>query len=345
MKKNLTNDSPIDFVVLWCDSSDSDWLHKMAYWKEKLCGEKVDIDAARYRDWGIFKYWFRSIEKYAPWVRKVHLVTNGQVPDFLDLSNSKIQLVVHKDFMESSTIPTFNSHAIEMQIPYIEGLAEQFVYFNDDMFLVDYVEPEHFFQNGKRVELFCERSFLRYYDSIFYRIIATDRREFNFFVDGKKREYIKRNIGFRKWFSFRLPVSYWLSNSFYYIFSNRFAGFSIEHGPSVFLKSECFEVISQFNNIYKKTINDKFRGPNQINQYLFMYWSILKGNYVVDKSAGCCFFEINDVKRIEKGFKKGFKYPEICLNDSSHIEDFDGTRKKIISILDKWLPEKSSFEK
>ena len=344
MKKKPFDDSPIDFVVLWCDSSDSDWIREMALWKERISGEKVDIDAARYRDWSIFKYWFRSVEKYAPWVRKVHLVTNGQVPDFLDLSNSKIKLVIHKNFMEPSSIPTFNSHAIELQVPFIEDLAEQFVYFNDDMFLVDYVMPEHFFRNGKRVELFCERSFLRYYDSVFYRIIATNRRMLNDYVAGRKREYIKR-IGKSKWFSFNLPISYWFSNVFYYLFAKKFVGFSIEHGPSTFLKSECLAAISQFNGIYKNTINNKFRGPDQINQYLFRYWSILNGSYVIDKGAGCCFFEISDLKKISKGFRKGFKYPEICLNDSSHIEDFEGTKSQIISILDKWLPEKSSFEK
>lgn len=345
MNNYPNNDNIIDFVVLWCDSSDSKWLEEMAFWKEKISGEKVDIDADRYRDWGIFKYWFRAVEKYAPWVRKVHLVTNGQVPDFLDLSNSKIQLVVHKDYMKASSIPTFNSHAIEMQIPYIEDLAEQFVYFNDDIFLVDYVSPEHFFKEGKRVDLFCERSFIRYYDSVFYRIIATNRRVFNEYVNGNKRKYIKKNIGFKKWFSFKLPFNYFISNLFYFIVADKFVGFSIEHGASPFFKSECLEAIGKFEKIYNDTINEKLRGPNQINQYLFRYWSILKGSYVIDKKAGCCFFLINDLKKIYRGFEHGFKYPIICLNDSSHIKDFDDIKDSVISILDKRFPNKCSFEK
>jgi len=344
MKNYPYKDNAIDFVVLWVDSSDSKWLAEMAFWKEKLSGEKVDIDTARYRDWGLFKYWFRSVEKYAPWVRKIHLVTNGQVPDFLDLSNSKVQLVLHKDFMKASSVPNFNSNAIEMQIPYIDDLAEQFVYFNDDMFLVDYVKPEHFFKEGKRVDLFCERSFMRYYDSIFYRIIAMDRHILNEYVKREKRRYIKR-IGFKKWFSTELPFNYLVSNFFYFLLSGKFVGFSIEHGASPFLKSECIESIGQFEKAFDDTINEKFRGPNQINQYLFRYWSILKGSYIIDKKAGCCFYTIDDLKRIQKGFEQGFKYPMICLNDSSNIKDFDKTKESIVEILDKWLPDKCSYEK
>src|SRR5699024_11566777 len=89
----------------------------------------------RFIDWDNLQYWFRGVEKYAPWVNKVHFVTWGHVPNWLKVDHPKINVVKHVDFLKEENLPTFNSRAIEINLHRIEGLAEQFVYFNDDMFL------------------------------------------------------------------------------------------------------------------------------------------------------------------------------------------------------------------
>lgn len=123
---------PIDFVVLWVDCNDAEWQKE----KNRYAGIKdIDNSVIRYQDWENFKYWFRSVEKYAPWVNRVHLVTNGQVPDWLNTECPKLNLVKHSDYMPSSSLPTFNSNAIEVGIWEIPGLSEHFVCFNDDVFL------------------------------------------------------------------------------------------------------------------------------------------------------------------------------------------------------------------
>ena len=67
----------IDFIVTWVDSNDPEWIKSYNYYRP----EKPITDSARFRNWDIFRYWFRAVERYAPWVNKVFLVTNGRFPD------------------------------------------------------------------------------------------------------------------------------------------------------------------------------------------------------------------------------------------------------------------------
>ena len=129
----------IDFVVMWVDGNDPAWQKE----KEKDSPRKTDDSnsANRFRDWGLMPYWFRAIEKFTPWVRKIHFVTWGHLPEFLDTTNPKLNIVKHSDFMPEGTLPTFSSHALEVNLHRIPGLADNFVYFNDDMLLTSPVKP------------------------------------------------------------------------------------------------------------------------------------------------------------------------------------------------------------
>ena len=94
---------------------------------------KVDDREERYRDWDILQYWFRGVEKFAPWVRKIHFVTYGHLPKWLNTKNPKLHIVNHEDFIPEKYRPTFNSHVIEWNFHRIHGLSDNFVYFNDDI--------------------------------------------------------------------------------------------------------------------------------------------------------------------------------------------------------------------
>ena len=136
----------IDFVVTWLDSLDPVWQRDI----KKYRGVKTEGDQsdARYRDWELFKYWFRSIETYAPWVNKIYLVTNGKFPDWIKENHPKLVMVKHSDYIPDEFLPTFNSHTIEFFLYKIKGLSEHFVYFNDDCFLNSPVEPSFYFKKG-----------------------------------------------------------------------------------------------------------------------------------------------------------------------------------------------------
>ena len=140
----------IDFVVTWVDGSDAAWREE----KARYSGTGVvDDREERYRDWGLFRYWFRGVEKFAPWVRKVHLVTWGHLPSWLDTKHPKLQVVRHEDYIPKQFLPVFNSNVLELYLHKIPGLSEQFVYFNDDQYLTKPAKQEDFFRDGKPCDM------------------------------------------------------------------------------------------------------------------------------------------------------------------------------------------------
>ena len=97
---NRREKEPIDFVITWVDGNDPKWQEA----KEKTLiaqglGGHIDGRKERYRDWDNLQYWFRGVEKYAPWVRKIHFVTWGHVPEWLNVDHPKLHIVKHEDFI------------------------------------------------------------------------------------------------------------------------------------------------------------------------------------------------------------------------------------------------------
>ena len=93
----------MDFVIPWVDGSDPAWRAERELW---LARERRDPFLAkwndgeqRYRDNGLLRYWFRGVEKFAPWVNKIFFVTYGHVPDWLNTAHPKLQIVKHEDFI------------------------------------------------------------------------------------------------------------------------------------------------------------------------------------------------------------------------------------------------------
>ena len=94
----------IDFVLTWVDGSDPVWREeKRKYQSDASC----DDGEERYRDWDMLQFWFRGVETFAPWVRKVHLITYGHLPKWLDTNHPKLHIVRHEDFLPKELLPVF----------------------------------------------------------------------------------------------------------------------------------------------------------------------------------------------------------------------------------------------
>jgi hypothetical protein len=133
-------DFPIDVVYTWVDDQDPKW--RMIKAKHLPHGSKITIGegradhAERFRNRDELKYSLRSIEMFAPFVRNVYLVTMDQTPAWLNLDHPRLTVVSHSDiYTDRGALPTFNSSSIETQLHHIDGLAEHFIYVNDDVFL------------------------------------------------------------------------------------------------------------------------------------------------------------------------------------------------------------------
>ena len=144
----------IDFIVTWVDGNDPAWQKEKIKWEGndgKVSDAADGNTECRYHENGLLKYWFRAVEKFAPWVNTVHFVTCGQRPEWLNEAHPKLHLVNHEDYIPKEYLPTFNSNAIELNFHRIEELSEQFVLFNDDVFLLRPVDPSFFFRDGQPV--------------------------------------------------------------------------------------------------------------------------------------------------------------------------------------------------
>ncbi|MFF5790471.1 Stealth CR1 domain-containing protein [Paeniglutamicibacter sp. NPDC012692] len=161
-------DFPIDAVYTWVDGTDEDWQRLKAAAQNGQAGESLIQDAlaeARFADHDELRYSLRSIEQYAPWIRKIWIVTNGQVPAWLDTENPKIQVVSHEEIWPTPEgLPNFNSHAIEACLHRIDGLAEHYLYFNDDMILGRPVSPSRFFHGNGVSKYFYSRALVDFCD-------------------------------------------------------------------------------------------------------------------------------------------------------------------------------------
>lgn len=142
---------PIDIVYTWVDGSDAKWLASYEKARRMLEPSYKNNSMSRYTDHQELRYSLRSIEMYAPWVRKVYIVTASQTPAWLsDSLDGRVEVVDQNDiFADPTALPVFNSHAIESQLHHIPGLSEHYLYLNDDMFFASPVRPEtFFFANG-----------------------------------------------------------------------------------------------------------------------------------------------------------------------------------------------------
>ena len=139
----------IDFVITWVDGTDPKWLaEKLRTLQETDFSEaqKTDSSDLRFRnDFDFLRFWFRGVEKFAPWVNQIFFVTYGHTPNWLNLAHPRLKIVRHEDFIPQEFLPTFNSHTIENHLHLIPGLSEYFVYFNDDFYLLKATKPTDFF--------------------------------------------------------------------------------------------------------------------------------------------------------------------------------------------------------
>uniref|UniRef100_K1PK27 N-acetylglucosamine-1-phosphotransferase subunits alpha/beta n=1 Tax=Magallana gigas TaxID=29159 RepID=K1PK27_MAGGI len=125
-------------------------------WDLRDFSRDEDISSSRFEDNDELRYSLRSVEKFAPWVRHVFIVTNGQIPHWLDLENPRVSIVTHEEIFPNKThLPTFSSPAIEANIHRIPGLSKKFIYMNDDVMFGREVWPEDFYTQatGQRVYL------------------------------------------------------------------------------------------------------------------------------------------------------------------------------------------------
>lgn len=341
--------SKIDFVIPWVDGSDSAWRAEKNLWAQKISGETaVDDSESRYRDWDNLRYWFRSVEKFAPWVNRVFFVTNGQKPEWLNTEHPKLRFVKHSDYIPEKYLPTFSSHVIEINLHRIEDLSEQFVYFNDDTFLLREIRPEIFFQGDLPVLPAALTPICPFSTSspllghVYFNMYAAVNRNF------KMRRSLQANK--RKWFSLRnCGMKLYIGNLFFSRY-NEFVGFKREHMPCPILKETMRKVWEAEPALMDTTSGNRFRTGDDVNQYIFRYWDLAAGNFVprkFDVIGKCIHLRDREDDQLAASCRAIMeqKSDMICVNDAyDAFEEFEKGRDAINEALRTVLKERSAFE-
>ena len=340
----------IDFVIAWVDDSDPAW--RKEFNKYRYSGSEAgltdtvvtpqgcDASEERYRDWGTLRYWFRSVERFAPWVNRIHLLTWGHLPSWLDTDNPKLNIVRHEQFIPQEYLPTFNSCPIELNLHRIPELTERFVYFNDDMFLCRPTPPDRFFKNG----LPCDYARLSLIpnERIGHNVLACmtilDKRH-------SKHRVISHNIS--KWFNYRYSLPD-LMKSMMLLPWSHFTGIKETHMPQPFLKTTFEKMWQEEKEVFVKTCRSRFRLPTDLPQWVVRHEQLASGKFVPTGIRDTKLLKLSDdpaeMQHICEALLNG-RYSMVCINDNNDLTNTDQAQKYLSESFEKLLPEKSSYEK
>ncbi|MES2295505.1 MAG: Stealth CR1 domain-containing protein [Pseudomonadota bacterium] len=138
----------IDIVYLWVDGADPAWRAKRraaraAQGEGDAPARHGDVEG-RYRDNGELRFNLRALQHFFPGHGHIYLVTDDQVPAWL-LQHEGLSVISHRQLMPAAALPVFDSAHIESYLHHIPGLAERFIYLNDDVFFGCEVDPELWF--------------------------------------------------------------------------------------------------------------------------------------------------------------------------------------------------------
>lgn len=333
MKEN--HPEAIDIVIPWVDGADPAW--RQAFASTPGTGY-TDTSEIRYRDWRTLRYWFRSIEQFAPWVRRIHFITWGHLPEWLDTSHPKLHVVNHRDYIPKEYLPTFSSNTIELNIFRIEGLAEHFVLFNDDTFLCRPHRPEAFFRNG----LPCDMARLSIPQPSSVGHIIYNNLEL---INGlhRQREVLRRHFG--KWFSPRYGVGN-LSKTLTLVPWSFLPGFFDPHMPQAYLRSSFERAWQQWGSQLDRSCRHPVRDLTDLSHWLIRYDVLCRGEFSPCSLNDCRLMTLSDttIEEILRQIRTQ-RYRMVCLNDGEAIRDFDDMSQKLCTAFEELLPEKSGFER
>jgi|SRR5690625_217919 len=327
----------IDIVIPWVDSNDINWQKEKQKYDNNDSKDSRDI---RYRDWDLLKYLFRGIEKNIPWVNKIHFITWGHIPTWMNQSHEKLNIVKHEDFIPKEYLPTFSSHTIELNMHRIEELTEKFIYFNDDIFVIDKINSELFFLNG----LPRDAAVLRPNISAF-RFSTSPIDANNLEIINTNYDFLKTLKGnFKKWFSFKYKKN--LINTLLLLPYKKFTGFLNYHLPNAYLKQTFESLWEEEYEVLNRTCLNKFRDGRDVNQWLFRYKQIVEGKFAPRHPRyGKTYNLTNNNDDICEALTSK-KDKIICINDNNieTVIDFEKEKNKIKEKFEMILPNKSTFE-
>lgn len=318
MKEERNEIMEIDLVYLWVDGNDPTWRAK-----HNVAVGRTESDAStdgkgRYADNDELKYSLRAVEKYAPWIRRIFIITDSQTPSWLDTSNPKIKIIDHKEVISEKYLPCFNSTVLEHFICNVPGLSEYFLYSNDDMFINRPVSPSDFFTSeGLPIMRMTRRPFRKLLLKLREKVLGRAMSNYNRIVHNAAM-LVEERCG-------------------------KYVNGKAHHNIDAYRKSDFMECREYFAEELRPTYGNHVRKDNDIQRSLYYYYASLKKRGKIKYVTRRTSFRLHThnhshYEKLEKSNPMLF-----CVNDSEFASDAD--REKARLFLQNRFPEKSRFEK
>lgn len=345
----MISNYPIDIVIPWVDDSDPMWIKERAKYLGEFYEKKSNL-SHYFRDWDTLRYVFRSIEKNMPWVRKIHFLTCGHLPQWMNTDAEKLSFHKHADFFsKGSTLPVFSARPIEMNMMNIPGLSERFVYFNDDTVVMQSVSPERFFKGDLPVD-YLVLDIPRggwVYDKIRVKDPYAQTVKNSINLINKIYPLSKLHSESPEFF---FDLSYKLSDRVrnrILPFIKKYKWIKVNHNPQPFLLSNLRECERLFPEEIALTRTHRFREYTDLNQYLFRDIALMSGRFYPHYFNDDHCIVLASIKRYTEERHYLSEKNFICLNDTQFLssEEYPALRDMVIADMKAAFPEKSSFEK
>lgn len=314
----------VDIVYLWCNDADAEWSAKRKKYMQQNVYDEQAVCKGRFVQNDELKYSLRSVAKYMPWVNHIYIVSDSQVPAWLNLKNPKITMVKHEEILPKECLPMFNSSAIECGLANIPNLSEYFAFMNDDMLFTAPLGRDDFFtKSGKIIYRMTYVKPLR--QPTMYEAMILNMQNLCEVKYGYKCKYFPH------------------------------------HNLDVYSKSAYKECLAGINILVQETLKNRFRSQNDwqrvivsyymlakgygelkvINKYKESVWAWLKHNFLDLGKKDSLVLTLHN-KDYDKKLRR-YKPKFLCMEDSEYVDDKDRKRGK--DFLEKLFPDKSEFEK
>ncbi|MCH2170383.1 stealth conserved region 3 domain-containing protein [Myxococcota bacterium] len=321
----------LDVVYTWVDGDDPAWQERKRLAQAGLGGDPADYHASatgssRFKNRDELKYSLRSLDRFAPWVRRVYLVTDHQVPDWIDPKHSDLRLVSHAElFADAAHLPTFNSHAIESNLHRIPELGEHFVYFNDDVLLsAPSVEADFFDPQGRSLVYLDTRRVARRPGGLGYDLPV--------------------NVAARN-------CSRLLESEFDFRVERR-----IDHVPQALRRSILEELWARFPAELAATSSHAFRHPEDLSptSCLAQYYSLCTDRAVTISERHLTYIKIKKFpfywvlscgRMLAHAMLPATRRKFMSVNDAGALDDSRLMHQAIAAFFEALYPEPSRFER
>lgn len=286
----------VDAVYLWVDGSDPNWLAKKR--QHSAEANSHGTSDSRFTSRNELYFSIATLLKNAPWMNRIWLVTDGQAPELGDLAD-RVTVVDHTEFIPKEFLPTFNSHVITSHLHRIKGLAENFLYLNDDILFGRPLLPSAWFDSHGRCLIRYTRTTLPGFSVADADVIHLARQH-----------TVQRAIADGLQISMR----------------------SIQHGPHPMRKSTMEQMWKRFGGELTATSANRFRTQaDLVPEWLHNFLAYSTGDAVLGGKLTYSYIVLNAKSSLAKIANLALRRPPsvVCLNDVSEIAERDRASEKI----------------